>query len=198
MVDQEELLPAAYALLRSRKIRRLPVVAEGRLVGIATLTDMQKLLFEGGDDNATPCLSNYVVRDVMTANPVTVAPGDAIENAALLMQQNGISTLPVIEKGALVGIITETDIFRAFNTIMGLNQQGTRIVLEVEHGSSGIHSIQAILDAIEMHEVELLSIMTLTSHSKTHSLLTIRVKGFGLDDFSDEIRDSGHRVLEIA
>lgn len=195
VVGPEESLTDAYALLKERKIRRLPVIAEGRLVGMATLTDMQKLLFEGGDEDATPCLSNYAIQDVMTENPIAVSPGDAIESAALLMQRHRISSLPILDGDELVGIITETDIFRAFCTIMGLHQQGTRIVLEVEHGSSGI---QTILDTIEIHEVELLSVVTLTSYSKTHSLVTIRVRGVELNDLSEAIRESGHRVLEIA
>lgn len=193
-VGPEETLPNAHALLRAKGIRRLPVIADERLVGIVTLTDLQKLLFEGGDQDATPCLSNYAVRDVMTASPLTVGPGDAIESAALLMRRNKISSLPVVEGGKLVGIITETDVFEAFVTIMGLHDDGTRIVMEIERGGSGI---QSVLDAIEIHGLDLLSVVTMSAHSKTHSLVTLRVKGIGLGDFSDEIRGSGHRVLEI-
>lgn len=194
VADPGESLPVAYARMREKHIRRLPVMEDDRLIGVVTLTDLQKLLFEGGDEDAVPTLSSYTVRHVMTGSPLAVAPGDAIESAALLMRRNKISSLPVLDDGSLVGIITETDVFEAFVTIMGLQEDGTRIVMEVEDGGSGI---QSVLDAIEIHELDLLSVVTLGSHSKTHSLVTLRVKGPGFEALSEEIRQSGHRVLEI-
>ncbi|MFH0944829.1 MAG: CBS domain-containing protein [Planctomycetota bacterium] len=185
----------AYALMRSRKIRRLPVVEADRLIGIVTLTDMTKLLFVGeGGTNAT-AIDNCTVREFMTEKPETAGPNDPIEKAALLMYRRGVSSLPIVDDGKLVGIITETDIFKAFITIMGIDEEGTRIVLELKSEDTGF---QEIMDCVEEHGVDLLSIATLHTYSRTHTLAVIRVKGFETDSFTEDIRDSGFRVLEIS
>lgn len=194
VVEPEAALPEAHSLLLAKGIRRLPVVEKGQLAGIVTLTDMQKLLFAGpaGDSPAPP--GHYTVRDVMTPSPLTIGPNDPIEHAALLMHRNRVGSLPVVEGGKVVGIITETDIFNAFLTIMGLHEQGRRIVLEVERERSGLREI---LDCLELHGLTLLSLVTLRSHSKTHALVVLRVAGLEVEAFTEDVRNSGLRVLEV-
>lgn len=94
----------AYDLMVLRGVRRLPVVdAEGDLLGIITLSDILQ--------GATPP-ETRIVGATMSADPVTVMPGDTIQEAAERMLEFAISGLPVVEGEHLVGIITESDIFR--------------------------------------------------------------------------------------
>lgn len=185
----------AHELLRSRKIRRLPVVEKGRLAGIVTMTDMQKLLFVGENGATLALPHHYEVKDVMTKSPLTVAPNDPIEHAALLMHQNRISSLPVLENARVVGIITGTDVFRSFIGIMGLEEQGRRISLEAEHDNSGL---QSLLDLADLHDVQVLSVVTLRSYSQTHSLVILRARGAGVEEFIDDVRGGGYRIVDIA
>ncbi len=101
----------ALALMQRRKLRRLPIVdAKGALVGIVAERDL--LLA------ATRFLQSRVeVSDIMKKRLVTVAPGALLKDAARLMLENKVGGLPVVENGALVGIITESDIFRRFTEL---------------------------------------------------------------------------------
>ncbi len=106
----------AHKLMVEHKIRRLPVVENGELVGIVTLGDIR-----GAEPSEATSLSiwelNYLisrikVREVMKSPVVTVSPETPIREAARLMLENKIAGLPVMDGDRLVGIITESDIFR--------------------------------------------------------------------------------------
>jgi acetoin utilization protein AcuB len=100
------------------KIRRLPVVEEGNLVGMVTIEDLRQMepIKVAGFDliHISKMLSRLPVRQLMTENPKTIAPTASLIDAARLMLKHKISALPVLEGDKLVGIITESDIFRAF------------------------------------------------------------------------------------
>lgn len=100
-----------------RTIRRLPVVEDGRLVGIVTHGDVRgaRSVSSSGLDiwELSFRLSRLTVREIMTPNPVTILPDDTIGMAAQLMLKYMIGGLPVVDaQERLVGIITESDIFR--------------------------------------------------------------------------------------
>lgn len=117
VVTPDTTLPDAHRLMSENEIRRLPVVKNGRLVGIITRGDVR-----GAEPSEATSLSiwelNYLlarlkVKEIMTPNPVSVAPEATIREAAQLMLDNKISGLPVVDEGkGVVGIITESDIFR--------------------------------------------------------------------------------------
>lgn len=107
----------AGRLMVDRTIRRLPVVEDGQVVGIATYGDVRgaRAAAATGLDiwELSYSLSHLTVREIMTPNPVTVSPDDTIGAAARLMLKFMIGGLPVIgNQGQLVGILTESDIFR--------------------------------------------------------------------------------------
>ena len=192
-VNSDLSLSIAYPRFAEHGIHRLPVVDEGRVVGILTSTDVQKLLTANQDGICLAALCNYKVRDVMTGQPQTVTSDDAIETAALLMRENRISCLPVVDAGRLVGILTEADIFEAFISIMGSREEGRRIAVELGHGSAGF---QDLLDLADQNGVDLLSIATLHSYTKTHALAVVRVQGVETDAFAQDLQSGGHRVIE--
>jgi acetoin utilization protein AcuB len=116
-VTPETTLTDAERLMVTKTIRRLPVLEDGRLVGIVTYGDIRR-----AQPSAATSLNiwelNYLlakvkVSEIMTPNPVTVSQNATIGEAAQLMLNNMISGLPVVDgQGDLVGIITESDIFR--------------------------------------------------------------------------------------
>lgn len=116
-VSSETPLSEADQLIVDNMIRRLPVVDNGKLVGICTYGDIR----EARPSSATSLsvwelnylLSQLTIKDIMTPNPITIAPNATIGEAARLMLKNQISGLPVVDTASkLVGIITESDIFR--------------------------------------------------------------------------------------
>ncbi|HLE27443.1 MAG TPA: CBS domain-containing protein [Anaerolineales bacterium] len=115
-VTPETNLPEAHKIMKDNRIRRLPVVQDGQLVGIVTRGDIR-----GAEPSEATSLSifelHYLVGKltldrIMTKNPVTVSPNTTIQDAANLMLNRKISGLPVVEDDRLMGIITESDIFR--------------------------------------------------------------------------------------
>lgn len=116
-VSPETTVLEAGQLMVDRTIRRLPVVEDGKLVGIVTYGDVRgaRAASAGGLDiwELSYILSRLTVREIMTPNPVTISPDETIGAAAQLLLKFMIGGLPVIDhEGNLVGIITESDIFR--------------------------------------------------------------------------------------
>lgn len=113
-------LPEAHRLMKECAIRRIPVVEQGRLVGIVTLGDIR----EASPSQATSLsiyemnylISRLTVEQIMTRDPISITPDTSIEAAARLMLDHKIGGLPVIDGERVAGIITESDIFRLLVT----------------------------------------------------------------------------------
>ncbi len=109
-------------LFKEHQIRRIPIVRDGKLVGIVTDRDIKSITSPKALSmdmyEFYYIISNLKVKDLMTPNPIVVHPDDDIEKATILMLENKISGLPVVDKYKnLVGIITQTDILKAFSSI---------------------------------------------------------------------------------
>ena len=124
VVRADAPIAVATHLLRTRKIRHLPVVdAAGRLVGIVTDRDLRQVVFDpriaAALGEATLTLAALTVREVMTWGVVSVRADADLRAAAQLMRQRKIGALPVVEDGHLVGILTETDVLAAVDKLLG-------------------------------------------------------------------------------
>lgn len=116
-IRPETPISDAHQMMKEKSIRRLPVVDKhGKLVGIITKGDVR----EASPSDATTLSIwelNYLwakltAEKVMTSNPYTISPDDPIIDAAEIMLDKKVSGVPVVENGKLVGIITESDVFR--------------------------------------------------------------------------------------
>jgi CBS domain-containing protein len=117
-VDPELSLSKAKSLFSKKKIRHAPVVKEGRLVGIVSLTDIQRMSFGEtfGDDelDADIALSDMLsVGQIMRTNPVTVEPQASIKSIAKVLTNAEFHALPVVKDDQLLGIVTTTDVIKA-------------------------------------------------------------------------------------
>jgi acetoin utilization protein AcuB len=111
----------AIELMKANRIRHLPVIAKGRkLEGLVTLADLKQGLIPS-------MLGDVTLRDLMIKDPITVRPEDDIETAAQIIYRHKVGGLPVTKNGRLVGIITETDLLRAFIDMMGILSSTSRI-----------------------------------------------------------------------
>lgn len=109
-------LAEAQELMTEHEVRRLPVVENGELVGIITYSDILRQIppsrEEEEADHAAVLLSQRTVGEVMTYSPITISPSATIQEAAERMLEYQVSGLPVVRNNKVVGIITESDIFR--------------------------------------------------------------------------------------
>jgi acetoin utilization protein AcuB len=116
-ITPDTTLREAHDLMNEKGIRRLPVVRDGKIVGIVTLGDIR-----GAEPSRASSLSIWEVNhlltklkvsEIMTRNPATIQQNASIGEAAKLMLEQKFSGLPVVDdENHLVGIITESDIFR--------------------------------------------------------------------------------------
>ena len=127
----------ALQILTEKKIRRLPVVDQGKLVGIVTLGDL-------GRAQVNPTLP---IREMMAKNPASVTPDTPIEDAGALMRDRHVGAVPVVENGKLVGIITETDIFRALMEMLGMkNAEGMRLAVAIGKDPHDFYALMKLLE----------------------------------------------------
>ena len=108
-IDQHDRLSKAKAIMTAGNFRRLPVVDEGRLVGIVTERDLHK--YSGSWNRRR-------VTAAMRTSLITVTPYDTVEDAALLMLKHKIGGLPVVAEGKLVGIVTTSDLLKTFLNVV--------------------------------------------------------------------------------
>ncbi len=139
-------VPDALSLMRQRKVRRLPVLdAKGKLVGIASEKD---LLYASASPATSlnvweinSLLSKLLVDRFMSKKLITVTEETPIEEAARILADNKFGGLPVVRKGELVGIITETDIFRSLLDMLGGRRKGVRVTAIVEGGKGSFAKV---------------------------------------------------------
>ena len=120
-VEVQTTVAQAIELMKINSIRHLPVVdAQNHMEGFLTLADLKQALVPS-------MLGDYTLADMMIKNPMTVDPEDDVEIAAQIIYKHKISGLPVIQGEQLVGILTESDILRAFIDMMGILSSSSRI-----------------------------------------------------------------------
>jgi len=148
----------AIELMKTNHIRHLPVVSKGRkLEGLVTLADLKQGLIPS-------MLGDVDMKDLMITDPMTVAPEDDIETAAQIIYNHKIGGLPVTKNGRLVGIITETDMLRAFIDMMGILSSTSR--LDVAAGNKP-ESLKKMLQIISDNGGDVINvIMTLEKSRK--------------------------------
>lgn len=115
-VARNDELTIVDDLMKMRRIRHLPVVEEGRLVGILTQRDLfhaaLSTALNFGEKAQKGFLKTVVVKEVMTDDVRTIDPGADVKEAARLLIEHKIGCLPVVDQGKLVGILSETDLLK--------------------------------------------------------------------------------------
>jgi acetoin utilization protein AcuB len=161
-IDEDTSIMKASKVMKQNNIQHLPVTRKGRLVGIVSDRDLK----EATPSKATTLdihemyylLDQIAVNSLMPKTLVTIAPENTVEKAAAMMLKNHISALPVVDaQGALAGIITKGDIFRAFVSVSGIYQGPVAMGLELPDQPG---FIKQVTDAIRAHGGRLASIVT--------------------------------------
>jgi acetoin utilization protein AcuB len=180
-VTEDVSMIKAGRIMRDKKIRRLPVVdKEGRLVGIISERDLKAASPSKATTldmyEMTYLLSELKVKGIMTTDPVSIRASDTVERAALIMRDRKFGSLPVVDgAGKVVGIITDTDIFRLFVSITGIDQDGIQIGLRLDTSEG---SLKPILDILRSHEARIISILSSYDRVKTGQReISIRIQG---------------------
>jgi acetoin utilization protein AcuB len=183
-ISEDTSMIKAIHLMRERRFRRLPVVTAGKLVGIVTDRDLK----EASPSKATTLdvhelyylLAELQVKEIMSRNPISVSQDDTVEHAAQVMLDHTVSGLPVVDaSGNLVGIITQSDVFRAFMNIAGVLQGGVQFALRLED-RPGL--IKEVVDLLRDRGARFVSLLSSYATSKEgYRDVYIRVKNLSPD-----------------
>jgi acetoin utilization protein AcuB len=151
----------ALALIEDQEIRHLPVVdAEGILVGILSEKDLLR------------APSEHLVENVMTRDVITVTEYTPLEEGARIMADHKVSSLPVMRNGKLVGIITETNLFKLFLELLGARQRGLRLTMLVPEEKGTLASVTGEITAMGGN---ILALGTFRGEDPTNRMVTVKV-----------------------
>ncbi|MDQ4128680.1 MAG: CBS and ACT domain-containing protein [Actinomycetota bacterium] len=126
-LSPEDTAKRALALCQEQRIRHLPVLEDGHIVGIVSDRDLRSTAPPLGDSGRAAALAEIRVGEVMAREVETVAADDPIEQAANTMREKRIGCLPVVECGELVGIVTASDVMDALVYLVGAHEPGSRM-----------------------------------------------------------------------
>ena len=188
-VDPETSFTDALKIMRENRIRRLPVLEDGKLVGIVT----EKDILYASPSKATTLdvwelhylLNKLKIREIMTRDVVTIQEDTPVEEAAKIMADNKIGALPVVKGNELVGIITETDIFKVFLEMFGARKKGVRYTFKVPNVPGTFAKLsQKVFEAGG-------NIVSLASYGETEEVYTLVMKVEDIDHnkFLESMKD---------
>jgi acetoin utilization protein AcuB len=198
-IPQDTPVQEALAQMRRDKVRRFPVVNKhGAMVGMVSESD----LLNASPSEATTLsvweinylLSKITVERVMARDVVTTEEDCPIEEAARIMADKKIGALPVMREGRLVGIVTETDIFKVLLEIFGVRKGGVRAALLV-HDSPG--KIAELTQLINQMGGNIISFGTFMGDDPTTGRITIKVENVKLADLKKALEPLVEKVLDI-
>ena len=156
-VGPETTAAEALALSREKGIRHLPVLKGGRLVGMISDRDLRSATPALGDPDRAEALERIRVADEMAKEVATVRPEDPIEEAAIEMYERKIGCLPVVDDGDLVGIVTSSDVMRAFVRLVGAHAPGSRVEVALSRRPGAFAGVAGILQSAGVNIVSVLA-----------------------------------------
>ncbi len=197
VVDENDSMKKAMDILKDRGIRHLPVLKGGdKLVGIVTEEDIK----QASPSSATTLeireifylLDRVKVRQIMTRRPYTVSPTAPIEEAAMVMREKKIGCLPVVEKGKLVGILTETDILDSFLDAMGVHGPGYRVELVLPNRPEAFFEV---IRLFRDFDASVVSLATVSHEDPEKKVLIVRVETGNYKVLKAAIKKAGYEIL---
>ncbi|MGE5391490.1 MAG: CBS and ACT domain-containing protein [Deltaproteobacteria bacterium] len=199
-VDLESGINDAFVIMKENNIRRLPVMNQGKVVGIVTLSDLNRAAPSFATSlsiyELNYLLARIKIRDVMPKEQklLTIQSDTYIETAARIMRDNKVSGLPVVDDGKLVGIITETDLFDALIDILGVHNAHSRIDFIVKDRPGPIAEVTGMIAA---RGINITNIVVYFDEKKAQYKVILRMEELNYQPVVDEMIARGYEIESI-
>lgn len=173
----------ALRIIDERQVRHLPVLdTDGALVGI--VSEKELLRANSGDP----------VEEIMTRDVITATEYTALEEAARIMTDHKISSLPVVRDGKLVGIITETDLFEIFMELLAAREEGVRLTLLVPEEQGILASLTAEIANLGGN---ILALGTFQGEDPTNRMVTVKVANAPTEKLLAIMEALGMEIVDV-
>lgn len=200
-IDMESSVTEVFYLMKEHNIRRMPVLSKGKVFGIVTLSDLNKVAPSSATSLSMHEI-NYLlmktrIKDVLPKQQelVSISPDSYIETAAKLMREHKVSGLPVInDQGKLVGIVTETDLFAALIDILSVQRQHSRIDFYTSERQGALAEITGMIAAKGKN---ILNTVVYYDEKKGLYKLIFRLEELEIEDVVQELKDRGYEVESV-
>jgi acetoin utilization protein AcuB len=184
-VTRKTSIEDAIQLMKANGIRHLPVVGKSKVLqGFVTLADLKQGLIPA-------MVSDLNLTDLMIPDPITVGPDDDIESAARLIYEHKIGGMPVVLNRKVVGIITESDLLRAFIDMMGILTSGSRIDVRIGCQPEEFNRVAGI---IQSNGGEIVHI-GMSASPACEKVYSFRVKAMKTEGIEQALQESGFQVV---
>jgi acetoin utilization protein AcuB len=198
-VSDKTPIDEALKVMRDKGVRRLPVLnKKGKLVGIVA----EKDILYASPSPATSLsiheihylVSKLTVGEIMTKDVFTVTGDTPLEEAARVMADHRIGALPVMRNGKLVGIITETDIFKALLELLGAREPGVRLTMKMREGQ-GV--LPLCTEAMSKLGGRVLALLTSSADEPGYRVVTVKVTGVDREKLLEGLGTLGVEFLDV-
>ena len=193
-------LADARRIMDAHRIRRLPVVDKGKLVGVVNKATLDRAgpsqLTTFSVHELTYLLSKLTIREVMSKDPVTIGPDATVEEGVALAQAHKIGALLVVEDKRLIGIATTNDFFyKILNPILGIGEPGSRISVM---NCCKAPDIRKALEIMEKQGADIVSMFTMTNKETGEQACVFHVGAEDPSAIITELRNHGFKVEQRA
>jgi len=198
-IRPEVPIQEALNLMHKEHVRRFPVIdTHGRMIGMVSESD----LTNASPSEATSLsvwelnylISKITVERVMTRKIITISEDTPLEEAARIMADNNIGSLPVMRGESVVGLITETDLFKIFLELLGARETGVRVTVVVSDKPGKLHELTGAIQSIGGNIVALGTFLGESTQNRT---VTLKVSQVGLAEIRQAITPFVERISDI-
>lgn len=197
-VTPETPINDALHLMRSEHIRRVPVISHGKLAGIVSMKD----LLNASPSQATTLsvwelnylLSKLTIESCMSRHVLTVDEQTPLEEAARIMADQRVGGLPVLRGGEVVGMITETDLFKIFLELMGARDHGVRCEV---HMRDELGQLAHLTQTLAQAGGNIIALGTFIGEAPGHSIVTFKVAGLTPDEVRAHVSPIVERISDL-
>jgi len=194
-ISPDHTIPDAHEIMSQNGVKRLPVLKNGKLVGVVSKEDIAhaspSMATSLSANEITYLLAKTKISKVMKKDPIVISSNALLEEAATLMRDNNVGFLPVVDDGKLVGIITESDIFDAFIELLGFREKGTRLTIEVDDAPGIMANLTSIIGNYGTN----ITHVAVYRGKNGKSDIVIGINSYNTSAIEKSIEDQGYKIL---